>query len=171
MQGPVQLHLAVKKLIRVCDNHAHPQHIAPTTHNPFHGSRLLVRDPLTDLLLLIDTGADLSALPKSQAENLTPDSLCLYAANGTRIETFGRKSLTLSLGLDSTYSWDFIIADVGCPIIGADFLHSNHIMVDLRGGKLMEGRTLQTIKCHIPTTNTPRIKILQINAPYNAILN
>lgn len=156
----------------MCDNHAHhpPKNIAPSTFRPIAGSRLLIKDPLTHLSFLIDTGADLSALPITFASGLVPDDLYLYAANGTRIKTFGHKTLTLSLGLDTTFSWDFLIAEVDCPIIGADFLHNNDLMVDLRGSKLIYGKTSQSTSGIITIRQAPTIKILHIEEPYCTML-
>lgn len=85
----LQFFPAEKKLGKVCGNNAHHLQIAQNTLPLRTGSRLLIRDPLTQLRFLIDTGADLSALPKSETTQQTPDDLFLYAANGTRIETFG----------------------------------------------------------------------------------
>ena len=44
------------------------------------------------------------------------------AVNDTPIRTFGKRFLTLSLGLRRPFPWVFIITDVQRPILGVDFL-------------------------------------------------
>lgn len=65
--------------------------------------RLCVSDSNSGLKFLIDTGANVSVLPKSVISKnivLSDDqSYTLYAANGTEIKTFGTKTLDLDLNL------------------------------------------------------------------------
>lgn len=63
------------------------------------------------------------------------------AVNGSSIPTFGRKSLTLNLGLRRAFKWIFVVADVHKPILGADFLHHFNIMVDLKKKRLVDTHT------------------------------
>lgn len=39
------------------------------------------------------------------------------------------------------YKWDFIIAKVSRPLLGADFLHANLLLVDLKGKGLVDTGT------------------------------
>ncbi|XP_067134990.1 uncharacterized protein [Centruroides vittatus] len=96
-------------------------------------------DPSTNLSFLVDTGADVSVIPKSlspQARN--PGKLVLFAANGTRISTYGTKLLTLDFNLQRSFPWPFIIADVTQPIIGIDFLTHFDLLVDARQNRLID---------------------------------
>jgi len=104
------------------------------------------------------------------AQKLVPDGQILFAANGTTIATYGYKTLTISLGLDTEYTWRFIIADVDCPIIGADFLHAHHLMVDLRGGKTIDGTSLETISGTLLGANTCTLRIVQFPEHYANLL-
>lgn len=61
--------------------------------------RLHVRDRVTGELFLVDTGAEISLLPAGKATNRTPSNFKLYAANDTRINTYGGSFRTLHLGL------------------------------------------------------------------------
>ena len=87
-------------------------------------SRLFyVCDSSTHTRFLIDTGSEVSVLPPSPSDRRhLPDKLTLTAVNDTPIPTFGKRSLTLDLGLRRSFSWIFIVADVQQPILGADFL-------------------------------------------------
>ncbi|KAF5283066.1 hypothetical protein FQR65_LT14083 [Abscondita terminalis] len=104
--------------------------------------RLVVKDPMTNLVFLIDTGADVSLIPKNCInKKLEPSGPQMYAANNSIINTYGSKQLQLSLNLRRIYSWAFLIADVDKAIIGADFLHKNNILVDLRNKKFQRDPT------------------------------
>ncbi|KAI5747489.1 hypothetical protein M8J77_015164 [Diaphorina citri] len=59
-------------------------------------------------------------------------SLKLFAANGSHINTYGQHLLQLNIGLCQTFPFAFTIAEVTSPIIGADFLREYGIMVDIK---------------------------------------
>ena len=93
-------------------------------------SRIMLADPSSKITYLIDTGADVCVLPKTKfpqhkiktTEPIDQGNLNLYAANNTKIKTYGTKLLKLDLNLRRIFPWRFIIADVSQPIIGVDFL-------------------------------------------------
>lgn len=95
-------------------------------------NRLVVVDKITGIKLLVDTGAEVSVLPKNYSDRSAPSTeLVLYAANKTPIYTYGKKLLTLDLGLPKFFKWKFITADVPHAIIGADFLVHHRLIIDL----------------------------------------
>lgn len=105
-------------------------------------SRLVILDNKSNLRFLIDTGADISVLPPSPSDRLKNKSVFnLIAANGSHICTYGKKRITVSLGLCREFSWVFTIADVSRPIIGSDFLSNFNILVDIRGRALIDKTT------------------------------
>lgn len=110
-------------------------------------SRLFIYDRLTKLKFLIDSGSDLSIIPPDKTRKLIADnSFHLFAANGSQIKTFGQKMTTVTLGLRRNFTWSFIVADVSKPIIGADFLKQNKLLIDLNKKQLIDGTTsLKTI--------------------------
>ncbi|GFX31435.1 transposon Ty3-I Gag-Pol polyprotein [Trichonephila clavipes] len=69
-----------------------------TEYKDCRNYRLFVTDKNTGLRFLVDSGADLSIIP-APCKNKICDSFKLYAANGSEIQTFGHKILTLNLGL------------------------------------------------------------------------
>ena len=95
------------------------------------------------LRFLIDTGACRSLLPKSKVHSgcIAGTNTNLIAANGSRILTYGYKSLQLSF-TGSKYKWDFIVADVSTPIIGAEFLANFNLLVDMANCRLVNTSTL-----------------------------
>ncbi|XP_015911958.1 uncharacterized protein [Parasteatoda tepidariorum] len=108
--------------------------------------RLYLTDKSTSSRYLIDTGADVSVMPRAaHASSDHSSQMKLFAANGTTIPTFGQHLLKLDLGLRREFSWPFIIAAVPHPIIGADFLRNFGLLVDIKNGAVIDPLTkLQT---------------------------
>lgn len=105
-------------------------------------SRLFyVTDKSTGTRFLIDTGAEVSVFPVSVNEKRNIGPFMLQAVNGSTINTYGQKSLTLNLHLRRSFAWVFILADVPKPIIGADFLNHFSLIVDVRNQRLIDSGT------------------------------
>lgn len=121
--------------------------------------RAHISDQRTGRLFLVDTGAEISVIPydrsRQQQSNIT-----LTAANGTRIETFGPKTLVLDFGLARPFTWTFEMAKVTNAIIGADFLHYFGLLVDIRRNRLVNPVNQQSTK----TTRTPTTNALFLSA-------
>jgi len=101
--------------------------------------RLHITDRETRQDFLVDTGADLCVYPRKYIrEPRTKSTYELAAANGTTIYTYGQKTLTLNLGLRRPFTWQFVIADIAKPIIGADFLSHFDLVVDLKNRRLID---------------------------------
>lgn len=111
--------------------------------------RLFVYDKKSKTRFLIDTGAEVSVIPPKQSDRKNKSPLTLTAANKSVIQTFGNTILELDLGLRRTFSHLFIIADVGYPIIGADFLSHFSLLPDLRNRKLIDGNTEMSVRTSI----------------------
>uniref|UniRef100_A0A5S6QLY5 RT_RNaseH_2 domain-containing protein n=1 Tax=Trichuris muris TaxID=70415 RepID=A0A5S6QLY5_TRIMR len=79
---------------------------------------------VSKLHFLVDTGSELTA------------------ANGSRIATFGTKSMSLDFGLHKPFQWTFIVADVRRPILGTDFLRHFHFLVDVNQKRLIDASML-----------------------------
>jgi hypothetical protein len=116
---------------------------------PSKNNRLCVTDFNSGLYFLVDTGADVSIVPKnrfSASERRECSDYKLYAANNTEIKTFGTVSIELNLGLRRAFRWTFIVCDVTQSILGADFLKAHKLVVDLYNRKLIDNVTnLQSI--------------------------
>ena len=73
-------------------------------------------------MFLNDSGADISATPATACDQANgPSFTALYAANNTPLHRYGVRTLTVDLGLRRDFTWNFVIADVSTPILGADF--------------------------------------------------
>ncbi|GFV60033.1 gag-pol polyprotein [Trichonephila clavipes] len=85
---------------------------------------------------------DISVIPKSFAPHAkVQQDLNLYAANGTKIPTYGTKRILLDLGLRRQFTWFFVIADVRQPIIGVDFLKHFNLLVDAKHHRFIDTNT------------------------------
>ena len=105
---------------------------------------------------LVDTGAEVSVIPPSRTERKhSQQAFTLQAVNNTAITTYGYKSLTLDLGLRRTFRWIFIIADVQNPILGADFLRSYSLLVDMKHNKLLDSLTQLRVQGIVAQESSP----------------
>ena len=111
------------------------------------GSPLLcVKDDFSGKCFLVDTGAQVSVIPVLPNECTTPSlqGPRLQAANGSAIESYGSSSLVISLG-GRKFRGRFIRANVQRPLLGADFLLENNLLVDLPRRRLVHANDLTTI--------------------------
>ena len=95
---------------------------------------------------LVDTGAEISVLPTDPKHRTTPSPYKLQAANGTQIETYGERSLTLDLGMRKNFLWIFTQANVTTPILGADFLTHFNLSVNMATRTLIDNQTDLSVK-------------------------
>lgn len=96
------------------------------------------------------------------------DPLCLMAANGSPINSHGRKDIVVRLA-GRTYTWSFRLADVTQPLLGADFLAHNHLLVDVAGQKLITADSYTGTPC-FATLWTPSLSVLLILCPSALLL-
>jgi hypothetical protein len=132
--------------------------------------RLFVTDRKTKMRFLVDTGANISVLPKTKGQTSTPLPFQLYAANNTVIPTYGEKTLEIDLYLRRPYKWKFIIADVSKPILGADFLKHHQLIVDLKNRRLIDGVTDLKVNFPLCNSNVPTVRSIDLSQSYHQIL-
>jgi len=132
--------------------------------------RLVIRDPNTNMSFLIDSGSDVSLIPKMSHNSSKLSSFTLYAANNSPIKTFGTKNLTITLGLRRSFKWSFIVAQVDHAIIGADFLHHFKLLVDLGHNRIIDSVTHLSTSGKLATISTSSINTLHTNCKYFDLL-
>ena len=136
-------------------------------------NRILLADPSSKFKFLVDTGADISVLPvKYYPQVTTPENLVLYAANGTKISTYGTKILKLDFKLRRAFTFPFVIANVNQPIIGVDFLKRFNLLVDVKNNCLIDGITKLSTKGKIlvDSSTTSALHILVGDSKFQKIL-
>jgi len=87
---------------------------------------------------LIDSGADVSVLPKFifQPDDRTV-TVQMKSANNSDIKVYGKRTLLFQIeDFYNTFSWTFIVADVNKPILGSDFLAKYKLMVNCSSKKI-----------------------------------
>lgn len=120
---------------------------------------------------MIDTGSDISIIPHTGKDDRPASEFSLYAANNSRISTYGTKRLNINFGLRRAFVWDFCVADVPYPIIGADFLsHFGHL-VDLRSSKLIDSVTNLSTYGSIKTVNFCNVSTIDRSIEFANIVN
>ncbi|GBN84550.1 Transposon Ty3-I Gag-Pol polyprotein [Araneus ventricosus] len=124
---------------------------------------------ITGREFLVDTGSAVSVLP-ILGSKIVPSKFVLYAANGTKINTFGTKLITLNLGLKRKFQWPFILASVSKPILGADFLEHYSLLVDMKRKKLLDGTSAVGLEKPISANESMYVDIVQGDSPYVKLL-
>ncbi|UYV74022.1 hypothetical protein LAZ67_11001862 [Cordylochernes scorpioides] len=132
--------------------------------------RLFVKDKETGLQFLIDSGADVSVIPPTD-KDVPSNELLLYAANGSKIVTFGSKVIKIDLGLRRSFQWCFIIAKVNKGIIGADFLNNFKLILDISNKRLIDGISNLSIRGDVMSIDSTSItSTINKNEKYYNIL-
>ncbi|XP_033212394.1 uncharacterized protein LOC117169988 [Belonocnema kinseyi] len=109
---------------------------------PSRTSRIFVTDKMTKIAFLIDNGADVNVFPRKRVGgHLRKNEYELYAANNTRIITYGTMAVDLDLSLRGSFKWRMIVADIDTPIIGMDFLIYYGLLVDPKNKRLIDSET------------------------------
>ncbi|CAE1314837.1 unnamed protein product [Acanthosepion pharaonis] len=113
----------------------------------------------------IDTGAAISVIPPTNRSALKPTPFQLRAANGSTIETYGDKELTLNINLRRDFKWSFTVADVRIPLLGADFLAHYNLAVHMKTRTLSDNTTSIKITGIPSSFNTTRISVATQHDP------
>lgn len=137
--------------------------------------RLCISDSTDSMKYLIDTGADVSVLPYSLGVKSNIHSVCaskLYAANGTEIKTYGVVRKTVNLNLRRDFTWNFVLADVSQPILGADFFGHFNLLIDMKNHTLIDGTTeLKRVCAVVNIDDIETTKTFETTHPYADLLN
>ena len=120
---------------------------------------LYARDRYSGRRFLVDTGAEVSVFPATRSDRLSQSQgPKLTAANGSNIRTYGKRTISLRFN-DCHFKWTFTIAQVTQPLLGADFLWANSLLVDLKGQRLIDPSdftsiTLRSVPAAVPHLNS-----------------
>ena len=116
---------------------------------PSSSPLLCIKDSVSQQTFLVDTGAQVSVVPASDTDRacaLTNGGPQLQAANGSKIATYGTVSRKVCFE-GRVFDGQFIQADVRRPLLGADFLLRNNLLVDIAGQRLVHVDDLSSISC------------------------
>ncbi|CAE1297154.1 unnamed protein product [Acanthosepion pharaonis] len=154
----------------------HPANTAPKpsrkTKQPAGRSGRTPRQKHTKPPFLLDTGAAISVIPHKEQQDRKATPYKLQAANGSTIETYGAKTLTLNIGMRRDFTWTFTQADVKTPILGADFLAHYDLAVHMNTRTLSDNTTNIAVKGTLSRHNTTGISVTTCHGrEYIEILN
>ena len=129
-----------------------------------------IRDERSGHDLLVDTGAFVSIFPVALVpqKNITQDGdiPTLVAANGSNIKTYGRSSINLRLA-GNDFTWNFVVASVQQPLLGADFLAHFNLLVDIAGRRLLSSDTFSTLPLLLTGGNSQINSSVYLAGPYS----
>ena len=108
-----------------------------------------------------DTGAQVSVTPASKLDKKTgPRGPPLQAANGSTITTYGTRVVCFRFG-QRNFQARLIAADVSRPLLGADFLRTHNLLVDMRNRRLIEADIFSGISCYVSTVTPTNLALVE----------
>lgn len=124
------------------DGKRHREPLTATSDSRLSPSRLFfVQDSICGLRFLVDTGAEVSVLPACSIDKNYGPIMQLQAVNGSKIDVYLRRSVTLNIGLRRTFRWIFLVSSVSHAILGADFLAHYGLLVDMAKKQILDSTT------------------------------
>ena len=133
-------------------------------------SRLLyVWDRKAGNKFLVDTGAQVSVFPASSHDRRREKTEPLVAANGTRIDNFGKRCISIDLGFRK-FNWYFVLADVHRPMLGADFFCSNHLLIDVYTRHIVDAETYESVPLKHHTALSSGLNTCLVNSEFDDII-
>ena len=82
--------------------------------------------------------------------------LALETANGSPIQTFGKRDAVVCFG-GQRFKWDFVVAKVSTPLLGADFLCTNGLLMDVRNQRLINSETVNSLPCALSGSSSSKL--------------
>ena len=159
-----------KKCKAPCKHPAAPKIAAVTTCRGKQIRLLHVKDDISGRRFLVDTGDLVSVFPASGLDTRSHHARpLLEAANGSTIHTYSEKQMTLSIN-GRKYVWKFLVADVTQPLLGADFLCSNSLMVDVKGQRLVDPTTYTSLPLFVTKASAHGIHNVAQDNDFSALL-
>ncbi|GFT80439.1 retrovirus-related Pol polyprotein from transposon 17.6 [Trichonephila clavipes] len=117
----------------------------------------------------IDSGSDASLIVANKTEQKFPVIQTFRAANGTNINVYGRKSITVNFGLRRNFTYSFYVCNVSSAIIGADFLYQFNLSPDLRHKRLIDCVTNLKVPAKLGICSIFSVKSVYMNNVYGKL--
>lgn len=109
-------------------------------------------------------------MPATFRDRRHKSDFALFAANGSSIATYGKRLLTIDLGLRRLLQWPFVLAEVKRPIIGSDFLSHFNLLPDMRNRRLVDGVTLLNIPANLSALQPTQVSSISKDFRYQDLL-
>ena len=140
-----------------------PDHVILTHDHitlPFYSISMHIFDYHYTLNMLVDSGSIRSILPRQFAEHITSDEVIqpLLAVNHTSIKVYGELEATVVIhGIYHKHT--FLVADIGCSILGFDFLALNGYSIQCRPLRLVQIDSNCNNTLIMPTCSTNGVQV------------
>ncbi|CAM1298531.1 Uncharacterised protein r2_g816 [Pycnogonum litorale] len=139
-----------------------------------HNPGFFVTDSHSQRKFLVDTGAFRSiypAAPQDRTED-TSSGVRLVAANGSEIATYGARTILIQVA-GRRFEWEFLVADVQTPLLGADFLGHYGLLVDVANRRWLDIDSFHTTPLDIGRneTNIHACKLACTESPYAQLID
>ena len=144
-----------------------------TAPEEFCSSTLMfVKDILSDREFLVDSGASVSVFlgPKSSSV----DGVRRLTADGSSMFCSGSRLIPLRFSCGSgsrVYTWNFQLAPVSIPLLGADFLQHFNLLVDIKGRKLVHADCPDDVVIRASPGPQPALKSVSFLSAPQAVQN
>lgn len=146
--------------------------ITATDNNTAHNHRFFIKDTTTSKYFLVDTGAALSIIPRSMTKHARASThQHLYAANDTKIATYGTIRLNINFNLRRVFTWNFMVADIQTPILGADFLIHFKLVINLSKAELIDSTTQLSSKGILTNQPYNRLSTIKPNDEFHQLVS
>ena len=132
--------LFLKQVVRQLDTPIQPAH-PPVTSAPEEFcsfTPIFLKDILSNCDFLVDSRVSISVFPGPRSSS--DDRVCLLTADGSSMVCSGTHLIPLLFSCCSgskVYTWNFQLAPVSVPLLGADFLEHFNLLVDIKGRKVV----------------------------------
>ena len=147
-------------------------HCAVSTSENHKHTQLFVPDSISQRCFLVDTGAQVSVTPACKLDKKTGSrGPLLQAANGSTLTTYGTRVVCLRFG-QRNFQARLIAADVSRPLLGADFLRTHSLLVDMRNRRLIEADTFLGIPCYVSRVTPTNLALVELSSnKFQKLLN
>lgn len=135
--------------------------------------RLFIRDKLSGIEFLLDSGSAVSTIPFhcSSHQPAKPSNFYLFSADGSPIANSGYRVQKLDIGLRKVFSWPFIIANTTTGIIGADFMKHFKLALYLSERKLTDMTTDLFVNGHLRNAYSLNLSTIDKTCPVYDLLS
>ena len=89
--------------------------------------------------------------------------------NGSSINTFGVRTVPVCIN-SQCFEWDFVIADVAQPLLGADFFCHHGLLVDMKSHRLVDSKTFLSASLEVAIGSVQRLCTVSRPQPFAQLL-
>ena len=130
-------------------------------------SLIFVKDILLDREFLVNSGASVSVVPGPQSSSV--NRVCLLTVKGSPMICSGSCIIPLPFSCGSgskVYTWNFQLAPVSIPLLGADFLDYFNLLVDIKDRKVVHADCPEDVVIQFSPGSQPAFKsVFFLSAP------